>query len=263
MNADTQKAILAATGRFIRKMLDPVEDRLKALEGRIIEKGDPGDPGKDGRDGNDGKDGVNGLDGKSVTLEEVTPILEEAITKGLEETKLLSAELVQRAIESIPVPENGKDGTDGQDGKDGQDGQSLSVKDIEEQVELSISKALLSFERRAYDVLHRSIEVMPKPKDGINGKDGFGFDDLNIEHDGRRSFSFTFQQGDRIKSFNFVLPLVLDAGFYQEGKSYEAGDGTTFGGSYWIAKEATSEKPGAGSESWRLAVKKGRDGKVS
>lgn len=207
MNADTQKAILAATGRFIRKMLDPVEDRLKALEGRIVEKGDPG---QNGRDGTDGKDGLPGADGKSITPEEIAPIVESAISRGLLETERRGMDMVQRAIDSIPKPENGKDG-----------------------------------------------------KDGANGKDGFGFDDLSVEHDGRRGFSFKFTQGDTVKAFDFVVPYVIDAGFYQEGKYYEAGDGTTFGGSYWIAKEATTEKPGAGSESWRLAVKKGRDGKVS
>ena len=207
MNAETQKAILAATGRFIRKMLDPVEDRLKALEGRIIEKGDPG---KDGEPGRDGKDGLPGADGKSITQDDVAPLVESAIARGLLETERRGMDIVQRAVESMPKPEKGRDGVDGKD-----------------------------------------------------GRDGFGFDDLTVEHDGRRSFSFKFQQGERVKSFDFVLPLVLDAGFYQEGKRYEAGDGTTFGGSYWIAKADTSEKPGAGSEFWRLAVKKGRDGKVS
>lgn len=260
MNAETQKAILAATGRFIRKMFEPVDERLKSLEGRIVEKGEPG---KDGEPGTDGKDGIDGQDGKSITLEDVTPILEEAITRCLAETETRATEILQRAIESIPAPIDGKDGVNGKDGKDGQDGESVSIEDVGAQVEASVSKALLSFERRAYDILQRSIEAAPKAKDGKDGADGFGFDDLTVDHDGRRTFSFKFQQGERVKSFDFVLPLVLDAGFYQEGKAYEAGDGTTFGGSYWIAKTDTTEKPGAGSECWRLAVKKGRDGKVS
>lgn len=207
MNAETQKAILAATGRFIRKMLTPVDDRLKALEGRIIEKGDPG---KDGDPGRDGKDGLPGADGKSVTLDDVSPLVELAIARGLLETERRGMDMIQRALDAMPKPENGRDGVDGK-----------------------------------------------------NGADGFGFDDITLEDDGHRSFAIKFIRGDSVKEFKFRLPHVLDAGFYQEGKAYEAGDGVTFGGSYWIAKADTTDKPAVGSESWRLAVKKGRDGKVS
>ena len=38
------------------------------------------------------------------------------------------------------------------------------------------------------------------------------------------------------------------------------GDGTTWGGSFWIAQGETGEKPDTG-KGWRLAVKKGRDGR--
>jgi hypothetical protein len=207
MNAETQKAILAATGRFIRKMLEPVDDRIKALEGRIVEKGDPG---KDGEPGRDGKDGIPGADGKSISADDVAPLVESAIARGLLETERRGMDMIQRAIEAIPKPEKGADGTNGKD-----------------------------------------------------GLDAFGFDDMTMEYDGRRGFSFKFMQGERVKTFDFVAPLVLDAGFYQEGKSYEAGDGVTFGGSYWIAKTETTQKPGVASEDWRLCAKKGRDGKVS
>ncbi len=57
--------------------------------------------------------------------------------------------------------------------------------------------------------------------------------------------------------------MALDAGVYQAGKKdYEAGDGVTYGGSWWIAQmDRPSEAPGKVEGEWRLAVKRGRDGK--
>jgi integrin beta 3 len=59
----------------------------------------------------------------------------------------------------------------------------------------------------------------------------------------------------------FKSPIVLDRGVYQAGRTYEKGDGATYGGSFWIAQDATSEKPGDGATKWRLAVKAGREGR--
>jgi hypothetical protein len=54
--------------------------------------------------------------------------------------------------------------------------------------------------------------------------------------------------------------LVLDAGVWKEGTNYVRGDGVTLGGSFFIAQQDTSAKPGA-SDEWRLAVKRGTDGR--
>lgn len=175
---------------------------------------------------------IKGDDGESVDMAAVTAQVAEYLA-------------------TIPKPEDGK---------------SVTVADLEPVLRGMSDSWALDFERRAQGVLERAAGRIPKPKDGEDGQDGqdgLGFDDMTVEHNGRRSFTLKFQQGDRVKSFEFTLPLVLDAGFYQEGKAYEAGDGVTFGGSYWIAKADTTDKPAVGSESWRLAVKKGRDGKVS
>jgi collagen type III alpha len=53
--------------------------------------------------------------------------------------------------------------------------------------------------------------------------------------------------------------LVLDCGVWKEGETYEAGDGVSFGGSFFIAQtDTTTAKPGK-SDEWRLAVKRGGD----
>jgi integrin beta 3 len=101
-------------------------------------------------------------------------------------------------------------------------------------------------------------------RDGIDGKDGkdaIGFEDIAMEYDGERAFTVRFVRGERAKEFNFTLPLVLDRGVFKEGETYQRGDSLTFGGSLWIAqKDAPEGKPGL-SDDWRLACKRGRDGK--
>jgi integrin beta 3 len=54
--------------------------------------------------------------------------------------------------------------------------------------------------------------------------------------------------------------IVLDAGVWREGATYVAGDGVTLGGSFFIAQAETAAKPGK-SDDWRLAVKRGSDGR--
>lgn len=131
--------------------------------------------------------------------------------------------------------QNGKDGADGTDGRDGRDGQH-GVKGDDGK----------------------------DGRDGINGKDGIdgmGFDDLSVEYDGERTFTFKLEQGERIKSFSFKVPLVLDRGVFKPDTEYEKGDGVTCGGSWHIAlKDAPSGRPGLGGD-WRLAVKRGQDGR--
>jgi hypothetical protein len=188
------------------------------------------------KDGADGKDGEPGKDGSSVVLDDVLPALRED---------------VQKAIEALPVPK------DGRDGKDGNDGKSVTVEDFRQMFEAEQAKWALDFERRANDLLQRTFENMPKPKDG---KDGLGFDDLAVEDDGEGNVTLKFQRGEAVKEFNLHFPCFKYRGVWTE-QSYREGDGVTFGGSLWLAKKESPEgKPGQ-SDDWQLAVKKGRDGK--
>ncbi len=97
-------------------------------------------------------------------------------------------------------------------------------------------------------------------EDGEPGLDGLGFDDLAFEYDGEKSVSFKFTRGDQVKEFPLTMPIVIDRGVFVQGKEYEPGDGVTWAGSFWIAQQKTTDKPDD-KTSWRLAVKKGRDGR--
>ena len=94
----------------------------------------------------------------------------------------------------------------------------------------------------------------------VDGRDGLGFDDMTVDYDGERQVTFCFTQGDRMKKFPLMLPIVIDRGVYRAGEDYQKGDAVSFGGSLWIAQEATQDKPET-STAWRLAVKRGRDGR--
>jgi integrin beta 3 len=95
---------------------------------------------------------------------------------------------------------------------------------------------------------------------GADGKDGLGFDDMTVEHDGERGVLLKFQRGDVVKEFPLNFDVVLDRGVYKAEQQYAKGDAVTWGGSLWIAQKATDAKPDSG-DGWRLAVKRGRDGK--
>ena len=80
--------------------------------------------------------------------------------------------------------------------------------------------------------------------------------DAAIDFDGRRTVRL--RVGAAVREIKF--PVVIDAGIWRTG-SYEKGDAVTWAGSYWIATRDTAVPPGTADSGWRLAVKKGRDGK--
>lgn len=185
---------------------------------------------------------------KDVTVDDVSPMIEEQIAKGLA---------------AIPVPKDGKDGKDGAPGKDGEpgkdgapgkDGVGLAGGIIDRDGHLNFTLT---------DGTVRDLGMVCG-KDGEPGKpgaDGFGFDDLTEElADDGRTIITRYIKGERVKEFRHALAVVLDRGVYKSGCAYQTGDGVSYGGSFWIAQATTDEKP-EGGKGWRLAVKRGRDGK--
>ena len=108
------------------------------------------------------------------------------------------------------------------------------------------------------------LKTWPKPKDGEPGPPGRDgtLEEAVAEHDGERTVTLVRKDGSRIGTI--TLPIPIDRGVWKPGTWYGKGDGVTWGGSFWIAQEATQAKPGeagADSRAWRLAVKRGTDGK--
>lgn len=209
----------------------------------------------------DGKDGENGTDGASISLGDVLPALQKQIDEHLatipvpqdgksvtiEDVTPLIQSKAEKLISALPKPKDGKDGRDG-----------LDVKDLF-RGEGGILIATMSDGR----VKELGQFVGKDGENGLPGKDGcdgVGFDDLSVDYDGERTVTFRLAKGENVKEFPLLLPVVIDRGVFSEGKTYSLGDGVTWGGSFWIAQEETGEKPDT-AKGWRLAVKKGRDGK--
>lgn len=95
----------------------------------------------------------------------------------------------------------------------------------------------------------------------VRGADGMGFDDMAVEYDGERTIALVLTRGDRVLRKEIVLPIVLDRGIWKEGTTYVRGDSISYGGSTFIVQvDETTARPET-SKDWRLAVKRGRDGK--
>lgn len=153
--------------------------------------------------------------------------------------------------------EKGEKGDPGQDGKDGRDG--LDVKDLLVDEGGSLV-AILSDGTTKNLGPCRGKDGEPG-KDGRDGADGLGFDDLTVEQTGERTFVLRFIRGDLVKEFAFDVPVMIYRGVFKEGETYKPGDTVTFGGSLWHCDVETAEKPDSPEKHWRVAVRRGRDGK--
>ena len=61
-------------------------------------------------DGKDGVDGKDGADGKSVTIDDVKPMLDTALARWALDFERLANEKLERAIMNMPKPKDGQDG---------------------------------------------------------------------------------------------------------------------------------------------------------
>ncbi|MGU0778045.1 hypothetical protein ACSESE_11665 [Pseudomonas aeruginosa] len=222
-------------------------------------------------------------DGQSVTIDDVAPMIRDEVAKAVAEVppakdgesvtvddiRPILAELVSKAVADLPQPQPGKD-ADMDALRAHLDGlvKSLelpkgpSVDEVAATFERRFSDLTLSWERQARETLEKAADRMPIPKNGENGRDALPLEsfDLSLSDDGR-TVTVKMQAGETVIEKSVKIASVMDRGVYSSEGSYEKGDGTTYGGCYWIAqKDAPAGAPGASAD-WRMAVKKGRDGK--
>lgn len=119
----------------------------------------------------------------------------------------------------------------------------------------AISAALALATRALNEV--RALARMPGPagEKGEKGEPGFGFTDLI--YDGERRLIFKCFDQEKI----FIMPILIDRGVWKQDQAYERGDCVSRDG-LWIAQtDNKNVQPGAGTKSWRLAVRRGPAGK--
>jgi integrin beta 3 len=96
-------------------------------------------------------------------------------------------------------------------------------------------------------------------RDGSDGKDGLGVANFKAVHDGERTITLSWDNGDRRVEETIVLPAVIYRGTWKRDTGYAAWDSVTFAGSSFIARKATDKPPE--TDDWQLACKRGRDGR--
>lgn len=272
---------------LVQKAVDAIPRPADGKDGQPGERGEKGEAGEPGREGAKGTDGADGAPGKSVTPDDVRPILAELVDTAVkalpvpkdgrsvtvEDVEPLIAKhvtlAVSEAAKAIPVPKDGKDGRDGADGAAGEKGaDGINGRDGLDAVTPILKDGVLLFTMSDGTVKEVGAVLGKDGKDGKDGAagkdgaDGLGFDDLDVAFDGERSVSIKFQRGDQVKEFPLTLPIVLDRGVWQErgmdGGGYKQGDGVSWGGSFYIARKDTFAKPDD-FDAWRLSVKRGKD----
>jgi hypothetical protein len=237
---------------FVEREFAPIKAENESLKARVaaLEAIPVPEKGETGEKGQDGSDGVS-PDPEAVA-EALIPIAEQMI-----------ADAVSKAVAELPPPEKGDPGErgekgdagdNGRDGADGADGRG--VKDLLIDREGQLVATMDDGEMKTLG------PVMGKDgKDGEPGRDGFDLDDFDCQPVDERTIKLMFTRGETVHSYELEFPVTIYRGVFKAGEMYARGDATTWGGSLWIAEKETAAKPDTPESGWRLAVKKGRDGK--
>lgn len=195
------------------------------------------------------------FDGKAFGEEVVGFVrdyLDREITALKSENEDMKARL--KVLEDRPAPEVLK-GDPGRDGKDGSDGRGIRELLIDREGSL-----IATMDDGSTKNLGPIVGKDGEP--GKDGRDGFQLEDFACEVlDDDRTIQFSFRSAEHEHVATLKWPTVIDRGVWSDKGSYARGDGTTWAGSYWIAQRDGPGKPDTADGGWRLAVKRGRDGK--
>jgi hypothetical protein len=293
-----REVVAASVPAAVATATEPLIARIAELEGRKAEPGKDADPAVIRAMVDEAVAAIKiptPKDGISVDVEQVRQMVADAVAAvpPAEPGKDADPEVVKQMVAdavagiSVPTPRDGVDADMDQvrawidEAVSAiplpSDGKSVTVADVTPVIADEVAKAVSALPipkdgvGLAGALINRTGTLVVTLSDGkvcelgpVEGKDGnpgLGFDDLSFEHDGERGIILRFARGDQVKEFTFSVPTVLDRGVFKEGTPYETGDAVTFGGSLWIAQKDTVAKPDGPDTGWRLAVKKGRDGR--
>lgn len=209
----------------------------------------------------------------SIVREATGPLLERidalekelaAIPESVAPVEIDIDAIAKEAASLIPAPKDG-DSLSEDDVKPLLDEmvkqiQPPTVDEVAAVFERRFSDLTLSWERQARDTFEKAADRMPVPKDGRDAIPLESFD-LTLSEDGR-TLTVKMQAADGVVEKSIRVASIIDRGIYKAAGDYEKGDAVTHGGCLWIAQQDAPEgAPGMGGKGWRLAVKKGRDGK--
>lgn len=203
-------------------------------------------------------------DGKSVTLDDVEPMVSDLVAKAVAEIpkpkdgESIPVEQVQRMIDdavsaavtkamsAVQMPK------DGEPGRDALEIEVLSMIDVDRRY------------RRGTFASHKGgLWRAVKTTEGMDGWECIvdGVSAIEVSFHGRTGFVSVEKASGKPDLHPFALPAMIYRGVFKEGDEYAQGDTVTWGGSLWFCNEPTSDKPIDGAKSWQLAAKRGRDGR--
>src|SRR5262245_29868582 len=237
--------------------LTALETRTAALEQRTPRDGADGRVGTDGLNGTNGRDGVNGRYADPAQLVALQARLDslqaQLLTRempSLEALRLVIDGAVAHALAAVPKAKDG----------------------------VSVTGALLN--PAGHLVLTRNegppIDVGlvtgapgAAGPPGTHGKNAAFTGAVVLKRLSERSVQWCWDDGTpveirdaagQVASPVLTLPALLYRGVWLDGSPYEEGDVVTHDGSLWIAKAATTRRPGDGQTEWQMAVRRGVPG---
>lgn len=249
--------------------LDDIEPRIERAALALVAKIPAPAPGING------KDGKNGADGASVTLADVTPLVERAARAevgrlpvaepgrpgkdGIDGTNVTLTDvlpLVERTVRAevakVPLPKDGRDGRNGRDGEHGRDAFQLDV--------LPTIDTAKTYQRGA--IASHLGGLFRCDSNGQWQCIVNGVKDVKTIQIDERTFEvrYVFSNGEEAHA-QLKIESLLYKEVWDEATEYQRGDCVTQDGSMWVALRATKTRPGE-SKDWRLAVKRGRNGRT-
>jgi hypothetical protein len=265
--AAVMRAVATVVREYFAVAVSGLETRLKAIESRELKDGAPGPQGPQGEPGRDGKDAdlgtVTELQAQIAALRvQIDAEREARESAPPPDVQAIVAEEVAKAVAALPEPVSVADVLVNRDGHLVTTLTNGATKEIGPVVGRDGKDADPDVIRA---LVVEEVAKIPKPKDGAPGKDG------TLEHvkgvygeDGRYRF---VRKEDGAPLDWDPIPVLRYRELWEASKTYEPGEVTTWGGSMWIAREATSgvppdESTPAGKKSWALCVMRGRQGKT-
>ena len=178
----------------------------------------------------------NGKDGESVTVEDVKPLIDDAVIKAISEIEIVAPE----------------------DGKPGRDALEIDLLPRIDEGKIYHRGTWATHNGGVWRA-HATTEGMRGWEcvvDGVSSHDCEQVDERNYEAVSRMASGKEFRK-------KMYLPNTIYRKIYKDGEMYQKGDLVTWAGCMWHCDEDTDTKPGDGAKHWTLSTKKGRDGKSS
>jgi hypothetical protein len=200
--------------------------------------------------------------GKSVSLDDVKPLLDELVADRvkeippapagesvpIEEVQRMVDEAVAKAVAAIQLPKDGEPGRD--------------AADIEILPAIDLSK---SYPRGTYANHAGGLWRSYQATDGMKGWDCIVDGTASIEflQVDERNYSLSVEKssGQKVEK-SIYFPVQIYRGAFRAGHKYSPGDTVSWAGAQWHCNEETSDRPGElASKGWTLCVKRGHNGK--